>query len=172
MCIVYFWIKHVANDLTLLLKVYKSTKIWRENLLNFNQRHPFDFDIFFCVVRIFQAYMLLSPISQNHTEFQCICKLDFGKVLWNWLYMHTKFKLCSYINDTDCTKGFSENCFFYGVPLKTIKHFYHLWNLIFTHFTNCCMTIKLFFCKKNLFVLRWTWIFGCVRRGRPDQNMK
>ena len=32
-------------------------------------------------------YTRISPISSNLTEIQCICKLDFGKVLWNGLYV-------------------------------------------------------------------------------------
>ena len=38
----------------------------------------------------------LSPISQNLTEIKCICKLDVGKVLWNWLYLVNS--KCNYIN--------------------------------------------------------------------------
>ena len=30
----------------------------------------------------------ISRISYNLTEIQCICELDLGKVLWNWLYIN------------------------------------------------------------------------------------
>ena len=29
----------------------------------------------------------ITPISKNLTEIQCIYEPDFGKVLWNWLYL-------------------------------------------------------------------------------------
>ena len=32
-------------------------------------------------------YEILSPISLNLNEIQCIRKLNFGEVLWNTLYM-------------------------------------------------------------------------------------
>ena len=35
--------------------------------------------------RKYAIWDYLTPISLNLTEFQCICKLDLGKVLWNGL---------------------------------------------------------------------------------------
>ena len=43
----------------------------------------------------------LSPISQNLTEIQGICKLDIGKVLWNWLYANAIFMIFFYDNNSE-----------------------------------------------------------------------
>ena len=40
------------------------------------------------------------PISYNLTEIQCICKLDFGKVLWIGLYYETSFGSLTFIGST------------------------------------------------------------------------
>ena len=50
-------------------------------------------------------FLIVTPISSNLTEIQCICKLDFGKVLWNGQYLNIgqkeersgTFNICSWI---------------------------------------------------------------------------
>ena len=50
------------------------------------------------------AFVSVSPISKNLTETQCICKLDYGKVLLNGLYsVHCTCLYCITVYYVHCT---------------------------------------------------------------------
>ena len=100
---------------------------------------------------LLELVIMLSPISLNLTEIQRICQLDFGKVLWNWLYMnlgkyplfHNEtlkicliYKSCAF--DTMCASKRNRIGVCLYIPLYT--HNQLIWTLFEVHIVrNYCL---------------------------------
>ena len=94
-----FYMKHELAEGTFFMKslVYKWLHIILTGILTFFLASwpikciihiLFLNDLKKCANNCGQNMFFKSHISWNLTEIQCKCKLDPGKVLWNWLYVN------------------------------------------------------------------------------------
>ena len=96
--------------------------------------------------KIGHMQVIISLISSNLTEIQWICKLDIGKVLWNWLYpnaldfvLQNPSEIIFQLVRINETQGISQACF---LCASDDSEFYAFVNLLICRQNDAHRTLK------------------------------